>query len=378
MNLSTNNKPRITLVVLTYERQDFIRRQLLYYANHSVHLIFADGSANKWAHGNQGVSNDMTWSYIHYPGYDTFRERMYLALEKVATDYVCLLDDQECILWTGLISAIKTLDNNPDHSCAGGLVSIYSNLNNKSKLIPWKRGANLNLTDPSPLSRFSKIVGPEQLSANLVYQVMRVDDLENFSKIMRNHHGISTATHEVALSGFLALKGKYLAGEYPYWIRNGGTVAPPEGFEVTIPSDEIKDISLKLIKILSLSKFVDNQTILNVDTLASTIESSWGQSSAWAKDSRDYLKGIRMNNNSIKRRLKRHFINLIKTIMPKIYFTIKHFKNSDKNYEFSFIEYARYHSNNSYEVLEDLLSLETIWKIFPNGIPSEHWPKSYN
>jgi glycosyltransferase domain-containing protein len=129
MSLRTINKPRISVIVLTYERHDFIRRQLLYYSNHPVHLIFADGSAARWPHGEQGTSNEMSWEYIHCPGYDTIMERLALSTQKVITEYVCLLDDQECILFTGINSAIDTLDAEPKHSCAGGLVALHIELN---------------------------------------------------------------------------------------------------------------------------------------------------------------------------------------------------------------------------------------------------------
>jgi len=373
MNLSMRNIPRVTIIILTYQRHNFIRRQMLYYANYSVQLIFADGSANSWEHGDQGSNANMRWDYIHHPGYDTYRERLYLALEKVHTDYVCLLDDQECILWTGIISAINTLENNPDHSCAGGLVAIYDSLRNDLKA--WKGFSKLDLTDSSTINRFNRIVGPEHLAANLVYQVMRTEDLRNFSDNMRDHYGKSAATLEVALAGFLALKGKYLTGQYPYWIRNGGTVPLPNGFEVVIDSAEIKRISLKLIDSLRIKSDLGMQEIITTDTLTEAIEVGWGRSSKWAKDSRKYFEGIRMNK-SIKRRLRTKFATIIKAIMPLIYDAYISLKKSEKGDSLSFIEYAKTYSDYSYEVVSDMLLQEKIWKIFPNGIPPEFWPVS--
>jgi hypothetical protein len=182
---------------------------------------------------------------------------------------------------------------------------------------------------------------------------------------MLGHNGTSTATHEVALAGFLSLKGKYLMGDYPYWVRNGGTVAPPEGYDVIIEREEIQQIAEKIIGMMNVNKFISNPENFDINTLASAIESGWGQSSQWAKDSRDYLRGIRMNNNTIKRRLRYYLITMIKFIIPKIHFRIKFYKNSETNSNLSFLKYAKSHSNNSYGVLEDLLSLEKIWETFP-------------
>jgi len=369
-------KPRITIIVLTYERHDFIRRQLVYYANHPVHLIFADGSAARWPHGEQGAGNEMSWEYIYCPGYETLRERLALATKKVVTEYVCLLDDQECILWTGIASAIKTLDAEPEHSCAGGLVALHRESDKYSKLVEWSRVKKLTLLEPSPLDRFRKIVGPKQLSANLVYQVIRTEDLKNFSSIMRNHCGNSTATHEVALAGFLSLKGKYSMGNYPYWIRNGGTVAPPEGFEVIIQSEEIQQIVEKIINILNLDKSASNPESFDSATLSLAIESGWGQSSQWYSDSRYYLRGIRRNNKTLIQTIKRSIISTVKNVIPKKYIRVIIEKKFASVPKFSFLEYASTYSDNSYEVIEDLLSISTIWTLFPNGVSADYWPKN--
>lgn len=375
MNISTRGTPQITIIILTYQRHNFIRRQILYYASYAVHLIFADGSENRWEHKNWGVNNDMSWRYIHYPGYDTVRERLHLALEQVETDYVCLLDDQECILWSGLIAAINTLKNNPDHSCAGGLVAIYDS--SDGKLTTWKGFSELNLTHSKILDRFTKIVGPEQLSANLVYQVMRTSDLRDFSSNMRDHFGNSTATHEVALSGFLALKGKYLTGQYPYWIRSGGTVPVPYGFEVIIPSSEIKRLSSKLLAMLNLNNNVSMDKLVTIENLTEAIEKGWGQSSKWANDSKEYFDGIRVRDKTIKQQLRTTSSIYIKTKAPLIYHAYKTYKKSGKKDSLSFLEYANFYSDYSYEVIRDILSLEIIWKTFPNGIPREFWPDQH-
>jgi len=155
---------RLTLVLLSYERQSFIRRQLLYYSSRSVHIVIADGSATPWQDGLFGHSGDLTWEYLHVPGYYTYRDRFALALERVTTEYVCLIEDQECILWTGLQSAVHTLDAEPDRVCAGGLVAIAHAKPNETVLYPWgNRGDPWQLTNPDPLERFRKITGPDTI-----------------------------------------------------------------------------------------------------------------------------------------------------------------------------------------------------------------------
>jgi hypothetical protein len=98
------------------------------------------------------------------PGYYTYRDRFALALELVTTEYVCLIEDQECILWTGLQVAVHTLDAEPAHVCAGGLVAIAHAKPNETVLYPWgNRGDPWQLTNPDPLERFRKITGPDTI-----------------------------------------------------------------------------------------------------------------------------------------------------------------------------------------------------------------------
>ena len=367
MTLGVISKQRLTIIVLTYERHDYMRRQLLYYSIHPVHLIFADGSLKRWPDGDRGCNNQMSWEYIHCPGYNTVMERLALANERVATEFVCLLDDEECILWTGLSSAIKTLDAESDNSCAGGFAALCVKSNEDLKLVLWKGVSQLTLTNANPLTRFEEVVGPKHLSAYLVYQVIRSADLKNFASIMRYHNGLSTAVLEVALAGYLSLKGKYSMGNYPYWVRNGGTVVPPEEFQVTLQSTEINEISSKLIEMLQSENFTNTQRTFDIKTIASAIEAGWGYSSQWAKkDSKSYLRGIRPEKNTTIRLFYSVLARAKKYILRFYAFRSK--KNSITMKEYGFVEFASVGADNSYEVVRDLLSLAIIWKTFPRGI----------
>lgn len=371
-------EPRITIVVLSYERQDFLRRQLLYYANRHVHLIFADGSANAWPHEHFGSNDQMSWEYLHCPGYDTYRERLALACERLTTEYVCLLDDQECILWTGLVSAISTLDENPDHSCAGGLAAITFEAKKQLMLAPWgHRGVRWSLTDPSPLARFRTIVGPEQFSANLYYQVVRSTDMKLFAEGMRGFSGVSSATNELALAGFLSLKGIWAMGDYPYWLRSGSTVPPPSGVMVVMPSEEIRLLCSRLIELTDSTNETAGNSTLEAGSLALELEAGWGETSQWAQDSVAYLEGIRgvHKRSDVTRRLRASIAIMLREHAPTVYRFLRPGSPLDMRLARSFLDYGSENSECSYEVIEDLLTISAIWHKFPNGIPADYWGK---
>ncbi|MDA9227022.1 TIGR00180 family glycosyltransferase [Actinomycetota bacterium] len=367
---------KLTLVVLSYERQSFVRRQLLYYSSRPVHIVIADGSATPWQDGQSGHSGDMTWEYLHDPGYFTYRDRFAQALERVKTEYVCLVDDQECILWTGLQSAVLTLDAQPDHVCAGGLVSIADLTPNDTMLYPWgHRGVPWELTDPNPIERFRKVTGPDQRSANLYYQVTRTSNLRNFAQMMRSFKGVSTATPEVALAGYLALAGKWAMGPYPYWIRAGGTVPLPLDGVVVISDVEIEEICSKLLELLTRDGPQGGQTVGDVELreLCEAIDYGWGESSQWATASQGYAKKRQTSSksDSITQNVKKarsYVVAFLRKRAPRAYQRLRPNNAFISGQGLEFLDYARTHAPRSYEVANDLLTVSKIWQSFPQGV----------
>jgi len=370
-----NNGCRLTLVLLSFERQSFIRRQLLYYSSRSVHIVIADGSAVPWQDGLFGHSGEMTWEYFHVPGYYTYRDRLALALERVKTEYVCLVEDQECILWTGLQAAVCTLDALPDHVCAGGLVAIAQAKPNETVLYPWgNRGVPWQLTNPDPLERFRKITGPDHRSANLYYQVTRTSTLCNFAQMLRGFVGDSLATPEVALAGYLALAGKWAMGEYPYWIKAGETVPLPTDAVVVIPAIEIEEICSKLLELLVTNgdECADNLCLDDLPELCEAIEYGWGESSDWATTSIAYVSNLQTSEpgdmSRMVRKARGFFASTLRERAPRIYSVLR--PNSIQAFfpALGFFDYAKAHSPGSYEVTFDLLTIAKIWHSFPQGL----------
>jgi hypothetical protein len=338
--------------------------------------VIADGSPVPWEDGQSGRSGDMTWEYLNVPGYSTYMERLALACERVRTEYVCLVDDQECILWTGLQSAVRTLDAKPDHVCAGGLVSLALKLGGADVLVPWgDRGRPWDLTDPDPFKRFQKVTGPGQYSANLYYQVTRSKNLHHFAQVMRGFAAVSLFTNEVALAGYLSLAGKWAMGSYPYWIRAGSSVPPPDDTPMTISPSEIEKICLKIIEMREKDhangqKLSDN---LVPKSLHESIERGWGESSSWATSSLTYRASLRPLSEhtqvqKIVGRMKSFGSSALLKISPNIYRRMKPNSIYSIRPIFTFLDYSRNHAPNSYEVGNDLLNLSQIWQFFPTGI----------
>lgn len=211
-----------TAVILSYNRQDVLRRQLLFYANKPVHVIFADGSDEDWGTGQSGSIGAMTWEYFRIPGFDSYIERKVKAVYKVKTEFMFFLDDEECILWTGVERAINFLTENSDHSCAGGRLDNMRIVHGRLGIRGWRRFAEpFELLQPFGLERFEKMLGANR-TANLYYQVLRSASARAYVGALDQELKLS-GTHpsylEIAFCGFLSFCGKWELGAYPFRVR---------------------------------------------------------------------------------------------------------------------------------------------------------------
>jgi hypothetical protein len=247
---------------------------------------------------------------------------------------------------------------------------------NETVLYPWgHRGVPWELTDPNPLDRFRRVTGPEQYSANLYYQVTRTNFLRNFARILQDFDGVSLATHEVALAGYLALAGKWSMGEYPYWIRAGGSVAPPSDAVAIIPAIEIEEICSKLLELLSTNgdDGAESPYLDDLPELCEAIEYGWGESSEWATNSIAYLNNLQGTSElgatpRMVRRVRSFFASTLRERAPRIYSMLRPNSIQALFPALGFLDYARAHSPGSYEVASDLLTVSEIWHAFPQGL----------
>ena len=360
---------RLSMVILTYERHDLLRRQLLYFAGKPVHIVLADGSQQDWGLGSSGVAGAMSWEYFRIPGFNTRSSRLAEASARVATEYVCMLDDEECILWSGLQRAIGQLDKSPHVSCAGGLVARAETLAGDVHLVPWGRWSQpWSLLQDDPLSRFQEMAS-EQRTANLFYQVMRSSDLVVHARSMTDCAVFVPSAIEVGLAGFLALTGKWSMGDYPFWIRNGGSAVPPRQTTDRI----LEPDAVKLADALTRSLIADGRQLDDgmgseqfIHGIRDAIDNAWGDSSAttdrsWSAAARTVVARQYQHSRIVAGRLGRARV-------PGLYRR----RANQWGRAMSFAEFFRVFGDGNLEVLQDLLLIKSIWTEFPHGIPNEY------
>lgn len=100
---------RLTVVIPTYGRPDFVRRQVGFWAGSPVRLVIVDGSPNELR--VRGLISPSNVTYIHMDG--DFHSRMLHLSEEVSSEFVAVLGDDDFFSPEGLRSCVTRLDEEP-------------------------------------------------------------------------------------------------------------------------------------------------------------------------------------------------------------------------------------------------------------------------
>lgn len=362
---------RVTVVILSYNRQDALRRQILYYANKPVHLIFADGTEKDWHSGDSGSFGAMTWEYFRISGTLTYLKRFEMAISKVRTEFMLFLDDEECVLWTGINQAISFLSVNPDHACAGGSAHTTELSQRRLCLVPHYNEANkFSLTSDDSFRRFHHLFNSKRTKA-CFYQVLRTADVKVFAETVGNYSLFEKSRYvpEYLLHGFLALCGKYEPGVYPFWIRNGGSQPGLDGESDEIRARDVAEMADLIYTAYRKRNLHDDRTCTDL-TSEDLEESMRGLTKAKDDNSRElrskgligrfrlFAKKIRLSSF----RLLSVVAQLVFDLCPSLYEAIR------PHGLWSFKKFAIQNDPIRGEVYDDILSIEQVWMKFPRGI----------
>lgn len=370
-----------TAVILSYNRQDALRRQLLYYANKPVHLIFADGSDDDWGTGESGSIGAMTWEYFRISGFDSYVERTVTAVYKVKTEFMFFLDDEDCTFWTGVERAVDFLTKNSDHSCAGGRADTIECLHGRLGIRGFNRfSTSFELLQPIGIERFEKMCAANR-TANLFYQVLRtasarayVGALDLKFKIFDSYVGYL----EIAFCGFLAFCGKWEMGTYPFSIKYFAAAQHNRSrYRDHISSKAATELSVLIDKAVNLHNRDYGKIDAGIDQFltAKIILCNYGQTGVHVQLRHDgAFVGIGMRKN-----LRQRFSNFARRmVLPLIMNTL--WRYIPRIFELLFPEPNELSSMKSFvraydaeisDLSDDVSHVEEIWSKFPIGLNAE-------
>ena len=364
-----------TAVIVSYNRQDVLRRQLLYYANKPIHLIFADGSDDDWGSGDSGSIGEMTWEYFRISGYNSVLKRLVEAVHRVETEFMFFIDDEECILWTGVEQAVEFLRQNPDHSCAGGRVEIANSVNKRMWVDRWGHWSRpFSLPDEDPTARVTSL-NKAKRTANLYYQIHRALIVKEFYKRLPDFDVSAKylGSVEIMFTGLVVAHGKWIRGDYPFWFRYGSSIAVPSTvpnfMSVSEATEMMKWFEYALTDAFGRANSVNTEN-LKIKDFKELLLGSYGEFASLPK---------RIRN---KRKIDRNFKWLVSVIQRQSKYSIKKLTLTffpeafEKKYPDEAMRvktYAARYSGGSQEVVADLAKFEDIWTRFPNGLSNSKY-----
>ncbi len=117
-----NSQNRLSVLIFSFNRHDFLRRQILYWADKPVDLLIADGSQDPLTVTEAERQGQFCLIYHHAPGPRNVNLRMKWLASNAATPYVVFLDDQDAFLWSAACRMIDFLDTSVHYASVSGAI----------------------------------------------------------------------------------------------------------------------------------------------------------------------------------------------------------------------------------------------------------------
>jgi glycosyltransferase domain-containing protein len=161
---------KLTLVVPSYNRQDYILRNMRYWSGRgpTVHVI--DGSAVAIQPVQlQGMAENVHYHHLPMSMYDRFR----YSIDLIETDYCALLGDDEFFLPSALEACIKELELEPKlGSCIGRCLGFRKSFRGVAGKVTYPAMENYSILQEDPVVRmFSHMEQP--YVSSILYSVVR-------------------------------------------------------------------------------------------------------------------------------------------------------------------------------------------------------------
>lgn len=207
MNLSD-----LTLVVPTYNRQDYALRQMTYWDESSVTLHILDGTNRPIPKDHlQGFNKNI--HYHHIP--KSYEERLKQSLEFIDTPYVALLCDDEFYIPSALEHCIDTLKkNNELVACIGRCLGFSDGLG--IPMYPLMKGYTCVWSTPD--ERMIHHMNPYVQS--IQYAVHHTPIWKQSINVLSAHHYSSPDIPELLFELATCYQGKSVVIDELMWLRN--------------------------------------------------------------------------------------------------------------------------------------------------------------
>jgi glycosyltransferase domain-containing protein len=215
---------KLTVIIPTYNRQEYAIRTMNYYSGQGMIVHVLDGTENA-IDKNLICNLESNINYHHLP--ISINERFKIASEITNTDYTLMNGDDEFFLFSGLKECIKVLEEEDIVSCIGR--SLFFNINqniitaealNPESGSPWHPGyQNYSILEEDYANRIIKHMNPYLSIA--CYAVTRTSVWKTNLFAASVCKSSTTDSEELALEMASAFQGKSKVINHLMWLRSG-------------------------------------------------------------------------------------------------------------------------------------------------------------
>jgi glycosyltransferase domain-containing protein len=216
MAMNSGALKKLTLLVLTLNRQKFALRNMQYWSNRDAALIVLDGSNSSIDPNHlEGLGENI--KYLHMP-IDVFG-RIGAATKLINTEYCALMGDDEFFIPSALEACINELDNSNDLiACFGRCISFNFYKSTLYAKISYVEMENYSLLHDKPHVRMIEHMNP--YTSSTIYAVTRTDEWINSMQIISTREfkpfNLPEVQHELAI----CYQGKSKVLPVLMWLRS--------------------------------------------------------------------------------------------------------------------------------------------------------------
>jgi len=213
------NLKELTLVVPTYNRQQYALKQMRFWSGSPITLHILDGTNEPIKKEElKGIRNNV--QYHHLPC--IFEERVGRAIEFIDTPYVAFLSDDEYFIPSALEKCIEYLKNNKDFgACIGmcmGFHSAKKGLHGRPMYDSWKGTGCFEETGGERI-----IAKMKQNDSPVYYSVQRADVWKQSIALLPKYKFSCPWVQEFQFEIAICYQGKSIVLNELMWLRNTET-----------------------------------------------------------------------------------------------------------------------------------------------------------
>ena len=210
---------KLTIIIPSYERHDYLKKNIYHWNGSDVKVIILDGSKKKLKKNFKIKSNI---NYFHLPNKSLF-QRLGFASKIIKTKYSMLCCDDEFYIESGLLKCLEELEKNKELSCAMGRVLCFRFRDNKKLLtasLGYGQFKNYYLDISDPLQRVKKHLSGI-MGRPTMYSVTRSKFfIEILNLVSKSEIFPCQQTYELQSDISLSFYGKIKFIENLTWLRN--------------------------------------------------------------------------------------------------------------------------------------------------------------